>query len=593
MEVYPEVQVRLLADGRPADDIKEAVVTLGDVNDWTHTWTGLPGNREYSVEEVEVPEGYTVKYEGSETEGFIVTNCAPKTLTVVKRWGDKAWKSISYPDATVWLLADGKPYGDPVTLTYDPTLYGREKQSKPHTWTDLPGNVEYTVQEEPMTGWNPVYEDLIDDMTGEWRGISVRNYPDINITLVKEWDVPDLESYPPVQVQMYATERVPWPLPIGMEPPMPKPVGDPVTLSEENGWTHVWKGMPGHMKYDFEEIGAEDYLYSYSLMNDDLLNYVYTIRNQPGPSKSIEVVKEWPSEIPEPPDGQEWDLWADVELYAQFVPGGKPALINVARLSRENNWTYVWKNLEPWIDYFVEERGCTPGFHCVGIDVSNDGSSYIVRNDIDPTRKLQVPEDGGATRQAASDPEVKEEAKEEPTPDPEVKEEAKEEPTPDPDLKDEAKEEPTPDPDLKEEAKEEPTPDPDVKEEAKEEPTPDPNVKEEAKEEPTPDPEVKDEAKEGPTPDPDVKDEAKEGPTPDPDAKDEAKEEPTPDPEVKDEAKEEPTPDPDVKEEPQQEPSQEDTEPAQAEEPVAEEPKEASASPLSRSVDALRKWLKL
>ena len=68
------IEARLLANGEEID-----VVELSEENEWTYTWEGMDkisNNEEieYSVEEVEVPEKYTVEYSVDEDGTFIITN---------------------------------------------------------------------------------------------------------------------------------------------------------------------------------------------------------------------------------------------------------------------------------------------------------------------------------------------------------------------------------------------------------------------------------------------------------------------------------------------------------------------------------------
>ena len=77
-EIRPsEVQVILLVNG---DGVPDSMpITLSEDNEWTHTWDKLPkynGEQvlEYSVAEMDVPEGYSAEVNGSEDGGFIITN---------------------------------------------------------------------------------------------------------------------------------------------------------------------------------------------------------------------------------------------------------------------------------------------------------------------------------------------------------------------------------------------------------------------------------------------------------------------------------------------------------------------------------------
>ncbi len=67
------IQARLLADGQEV-----AVVILNETNGWKYTWTDLPVNRNgnqisYTVEEIEIPDGYSavITYEG---DLMVITN---------------------------------------------------------------------------------------------------------------------------------------------------------------------------------------------------------------------------------------------------------------------------------------------------------------------------------------------------------------------------------------------------------------------------------------------------------------------------------------------------------------------------------------
>ena len=64
------VAVQLYADGVASGD----AVTLNARNEWTYTWEDLNPSAEYTVDEVEVPEGYSKQVEGSAEDGFVITN---------------------------------------------------------------------------------------------------------------------------------------------------------------------------------------------------------------------------------------------------------------------------------------------------------------------------------------------------------------------------------------------------------------------------------------------------------------------------------------------------------------------------------------
>ena len=68
---HPEsVTVQLYRDG-----IAEgSPLVLDSANNWTHTWKNLNKNNAWTVNELDVPEGYTKTISGNETSGYVITN---------------------------------------------------------------------------------------------------------------------------------------------------------------------------------------------------------------------------------------------------------------------------------------------------------------------------------------------------------------------------------------------------------------------------------------------------------------------------------------------------------------------------------------
>ena len=90
-----EVQVRLLKDGQRYDPMPETdpdsagqstpqtcEQPLNTTNRWTHTWTNLPADSTYTVEEVTVPEDCTAVYEKLSTNSWKITNVRDKQMAV-------------------------------------------------------------------------------------------------------------------------------------------------------------------------------------------------------------------------------------------------------------------------------------------------------------------------------------------------------------------------------------------------------------------------------------------------------------------------------------------------------------------------------
>jgi hypothetical protein len=149
------VSVQLYADGTAVGD----EIVLSSEYGWTHTWTDLAENYagknvKYSVGEVSVPNGYTEKIDGNETEGFTITNthaADTTSISVNKVWSDNENQDGIRPESIkVQLYAGEKKSGDEVELN--------KGNNWSYTWAKLAkknagADVVYTVQEVGSTSW--------------------------------------------------------------------------------------------------------------------------------------------------------------------------------------------------------------------------------------------------------------------------------------------------------------------------------------------------------------------------------------------------------------------------------------------------------
>jgi len=68
---HPEtVTAQLYRNGSPSGK----PVTLSNSNSWEHVWTGLAKDNTWTVDELNVPEGYTKTVTGTASAGFVITN---------------------------------------------------------------------------------------------------------------------------------------------------------------------------------------------------------------------------------------------------------------------------------------------------------------------------------------------------------------------------------------------------------------------------------------------------------------------------------------------------------------------------------------
>ena len=76
--------LRRMLDGKPVGD----VVMPSAQNQWKHTWTGLHPSEKYTVEELNVPVGYTSEITKENDRTFLIVNTAVKSAADLPKTGD-------------------------------------------------------------------------------------------------------------------------------------------------------------------------------------------------------------------------------------------------------------------------------------------------------------------------------------------------------------------------------------------------------------------------------------------------------------------------------------------------------------------------
>ena len=151
------IEVQLYADGSAKGD----KITLSESNKWTYTWTDLDEKKDgkdiaYTVQEVNVPDGYTSSISGDATKGYTITN-SYKTQTVdisgTKVWSDQNNQYGVRPDnITIRLWKNG-------TEVRSTTISGaKDAATWSYSFTGLPKydngkEITYTVTEDAVAGY--------------------------------------------------------------------------------------------------------------------------------------------------------------------------------------------------------------------------------------------------------------------------------------------------------------------------------------------------------------------------------------------------------------------------------------------------------
>lgn len=328
--IRPEsISVQLKADGKASGD----PVVLNEANNWTYTWTKLAKNAnkteiQYTVDEVDVPSGYT-KIVTKESTGYVITNTHnPETTSIngTKTWSDNDNQDGKRPTSiTVNLLANGTKVDSKEVTANDNWKY---------EFTNLPkyaaGNeITYTVEEDTVEG----YEATVD-------GYNITNTHKPETTKVegtKTWnDSDNQDGIRPekIIVNLLADGN--------------KVNTQEVTPDDNGNWTYSFTDLPKfkagkEIVYTVAEKAVEGYVSTVS---------GYNINNTHKPETiAINGSKHWD-------DNDDQDGKRPESITVNLLANGEK--VNSQVVTAAGNWTYNFTDLPKYkagkeIKYRVEE----------------------------------------------------------------------------------------------------------------------------------------------------------------------------------------------------------------------------------------------
>lgn len=328
--IRPEsISVQLKVDGKASGD----PVVLNEANNWTYTWTKLAKNAnkteiQYTVDEVDVPSGYT-KAVTKESTGYVITNTHnPETTSIngTKTWSDNDNQDGKRPTSiTVNLLANGTKVDSKEVTANDNWKY---------EFTNLPkyaaGNeITYTVEEDAVEG----YEATVD-------GYNITNTHKPETTKVegtKTWnDSDNQDGIRPekIIVNLLADGN--------------KVNTQEVTPDDNGNWTYSFTDLPKfkagkEIVYTVAEKAVEGYVSTVS---------GYNINNTHKPETiAINGSKHWD-------DNDDQDGKRPESITVNLLANGEK--VNSQVVTAAGNWTYNFTDLPKYkagkeIKYRVEE----------------------------------------------------------------------------------------------------------------------------------------------------------------------------------------------------------------------------------------------
>lgn len=285
------IKVQLYADGQKLD--KE--VELSEDNKWSYTFSDLDEKKDgktiqYTVNEIEVPEGYTQTVEATNPGQVVIINTHTPSKTkvqVTKKWDDaNNQDGIRPASITVRLYKEGAPTDQTLELSEANKWYG--------TFENLDVNaagkaLNYTVKEENVPEG---YTLSIDDKDPAHLVLTNKHEPNVTqVQVTKKWDDGDDKDGglrpKTIKVQLYADG---------------KKAGEVVELSEDNKWTYTFtdlveKANGKAISYTVEEVDVPEG-YQVSKIDNGKGNVVLTNKHEPSipptttteePKKKIEL----------------------------------------------------------------------------------------------------------------------------------------------------------------------------------------------------------------------------------------------------------------------------------------------------------------
>ena len=181
-----EIQVQLYKNNVPEGN----PITLNDGNNWKHTWAELAVTPTWTVDEVNVPEGYSKDIAGSESTGFIITNRSNSdeveetTINGVKTWNHGDNPVVNHPSSIKVYVKNGNSIVASDIITGDSHWSWNFRLPKYDAENNL---ITYTVDEEPLAGYNKAVKGY--DLINTWIPADYASGNDtVIISGIKTWN---------------------------------------------------------------------------------------------------------------------------------------------------------------------------------------------------------------------------------------------------------------------------------------------------------------------------------------------------------------------------------------------------------------------
>ena len=343
-----QVTVALLRDGEAAD-----TVVLNAQNQWIYTWSELDNNAVWTVEETDIPTGYTATYNTVGSTVTIVNEKEPQiipettSISVRKVWDDTGL--IRPTEITVDLLRNG---------VVDQTVVLNQANNWQYAWTELVADAVWTVTESAVP-----------------EGYVVSYHTEGSETVITNTEIQVPPTPPPAEYETLKVEKV-WKDDASIRPQSVEIVllrngeeTETVALSADNDWCYTWNELTADAIWTVEERNVPDgYVVSYQESEETVKVINTQIPKEP---VSLTVVKVW----------NDTGLIRPTEISIELLRNG--VVDQTIVLSESTNWQYTWNNLSADEIWTVTESAVPEGYV---VSYHTEGSETVITN-----TEIQVP----------------------------------------------------------------------------------------------------------------------------------------------------------------------------------------------------------
>ena len=352
--------------------VREATMT-GTGNTWAGRFTDLPvyenGQKiTYTVKEVNVPNGYTARGDGTEENNYTITNSyTPETtqITVTKQWNDNNNQDGKRPEDITLTLYAGDEAQDNIASV------SKNGNTWTYTFSNLPKyadgeEIVYTVRETVPEGYT-ASDKGIANSENDYTITNSYTPETTQIVVTKNWeDNNDQDRKRPgeITLTLYAGDEA----------------QDNIASVSKNGntWTYTFSNLPKYadgeeIVYTVRETVPEGYTASDEGIADSTNSYTITNAYTPETTQ-ITVTKQWNDNNNQ--DGKRPES-VTVELYKNGVATGETKELT------GDTWTASFTNLPVYengqeITYTVKEVNVPDGYTVSG-DATEE-NSYTITN---------------------------------------------------------------------------------------------------------------------------------------------------------------------------------------------------------------------